>query len=227
MADEKWLQREIDEIRLECQLSQARDCIARVPIDLDGAAAVWQAALDSASDSAKLNEIARTIGETAVGRATWLEKREVGSNDPRPWSERLDDAISIAELAWQLSGHESLQGPLSGFIQAKAVHVANSGDMKAGALLLVHALSIKPNNKRVAENLRNATMNAAAETSKTDPASAREFVSQILGELREIDPDHSEEIVQNCLQEISFQALRVFLEAWSQLRLRETGDEES
>nr|MBC8356343.1 hypothetical protein [Planctomycetota bacterium] len=150
--DRRWYQDQWKQMVIECDLQESRGLVAQVPMEVAAVRNVWQHALDRARTWDCEDKVREEIAETGVGRGETLFRprtkveRMGDSTDKRTNLQRREEAIQVMDLAWEVTGSPTVQGPLAENLNRMSVKAFDRDDRDQSLSLLMHSLKVKPNS---------------------------------------------------------------------------------
>jgi tetratricopeptide (TPR) repeat protein len=218
---EAWLERQAQELALECHLQSSRDLVGCVPIDLAEVRQAWQRALAQAALLGNEDDANKTIAEIANGRALALfarrnrQQRLADEHDRRGSKVRRQEAFDLMELAWEMTRHPDVQASLANHLNLHAVSVFDSTrDFDATLDLLVRSIEIRPSSRQVLDNYGAVVMQRLGKQfTEQGPDVAGQGLEANIQRLRNLDLGGSSEEVQRCLQELADRGTTPFFNA--------------
>lgn len=204
--DRQWYNDQWKQMIIECDLQESREFVAQVPMEESRVREAWKRALKRAKNWDREDEVNGGIAEMAVGRGEILFRirnkveRMGDSTDHRPNGQRREESIQLMNLAWQLTGSPTVQGPLAENLNLMSVEAFERDQKDRSFSYLMNSLEVKPNSRIACENLSNVVLERLSRGLDHSPDTA---VTQFIGDMHRIeglDTDGNVGEIQSCLK---------------------------
>jgi tetratricopeptide (TPR) repeat protein len=181
--DRTWVAKTALDLMTRCWLESARQEVSRVPIDFEAVTGSWRVALAEAEGLGCAEPVKRGLAEVCIGRSLALETKRsrrvrlADETDKRANQDRLDEALALLRLGWDLTGDASVQATFTRLLNTIGVTLAEEHHRLEEAIeLLFEALSVNPRARLVTSNLLQVALAAARELVDEDAERAAQLL---------------------------------------------------
>ena len=205
-AEHAWLEAQREQLILDCDLQASRELTAQVPIDFTRTRELWDRAIERARQVATHEEVGGRIAEIAIGRGKELfrrrkrEERLSDSVDRRGSEARSRESIALMTLAWQLTGHRTVQGPLAENLYRLGAIAWRAKRLDDAFAHLLQSLRVRPSSDFTCDGMATVVVDRRDEIFDEQPDKAGSRLLEDIRQIEELDPEGTVKEIGECVK---------------------------